>query len=88
VPKAITRNSKMQQLQANERLVAGDDFMLNLISVLHHLISKVKEFCEQQEKGKEQNSPTECWFLTLQAHHIGILPIIERFDIWPLARHP
>jgi len=112
VSTALDRNSKRQQLQANERLVAGDGFMLNLVSVLQHLSSKVKqdkvdpaylhmdtcrvdttdesrlkatssevkEFCEKQEKGKEQNFPTECWFLTLQAHHIGILPIIRRYQ--------
>ena len=115
---ALTRNSKRQQLQANERLVAGDGFMLNLVSVLQHLCSKVKqdkvdpaylhmdttkvdttdesrlkatsqevkEFCEEQEKGKEQNFPTECWFLTLQAHHIGILPIIRRL-VWLWCEH-
>lgn len=112
VATTLSRNSKRQQLQANERLVAGDGFMLNMVSVLQHLCSKVKqdkvdpaylhmdtsrvdttdesrlkatsqevkEYCEKQEKGKEQNFPTECWFLTLQAHHIGILPIIRRYQ--------
>ena len=115
---ALARNNKRQQLQANERLVAGDGFMLNLVSVLQHLCSKVKqdkvepaylhmgtcridtaddsrlkatsgdvkEFCLKQEKGKEQNFPTECWFLTLQAHHIGILPIVRRLVIFPMIR--
>ena len=110
VSTALARNFKRQQLQANERLVAGDGFMLNLVTVLQHLSSKVKqdkvdpaylhmdtsridttdesrlkasstdvkEYSEKLEKGKEQNFPTECWFLTLQAHHIGILPIIRR----------
>lgn len=112
VSTALARNFKRQQLQANERLVAGDGFMLNLVTVLQHLSSKVKqdkvdpaylhmdtsridttdesrlkasstdvkEYSEKLEKGKEQNFPTECWFLTLQAHHIGILPIIRRYQ--------
>jgi len=109
---ALERNSKRQQLQANERLVAGDGFMLNLVSLLQHLCSKVrqdkvdpvylhteacrldttdesrlkatsqevKEFRGGQEKGMESNFPTECWFLTLQAHHVGVLPIIRRYQ--------
>ena len=109
---ALTRNSKRQQLQTNERLVAGDGFMLNLVSLLQQLCSKVKqdkvdpaylysdtcridtaddsrlkstsqdfkEFQEKQEKGKEANFPTECWWLTLYAHHVGVLPIIRRYQ--------
>ena len=109
---ALNRNSKRQQLQANERLVAGDGFMLNVVSLLQLLSSKVKqdkvdtnylytdkcridtsddsrlkstsqdfkEFVEKQEKGKEMNFPTECWWLTLFAHHVGVLPIIRRYQ--------
>ena len=40
---ALVRNSKRQQLQANERQVAGDGFMLNLVSVLQLLCAKVKQ---------------------------------------------
>ena len=39
----LVRNSKRQQLQANERQVAGDGFMLNLVLVLQLLCSKVKQ---------------------------------------------
>ena len=109
---ALSRKSKRQQLQTNERLVAGDGFMLNLVSLLQLLCSKVKqdkvdprylymdscrldtaddsrlkatsqefkEYQEQQEKGKESNFPTECWWLTLYAHHVGVLPIIRRYQ--------
>lgn len=109
---ALSRNSKRQQLQANERLVAGDGFMLNLVSVLQLLAMKVKqdkvdplylytdtckldtsedsriktnsqefkEFRDKQEKGKEMNFPTECWWLTLYAHHVAVLPIIRRYQ--------
>ena len=40
---ALVQNSKRQQLQANERQVAGDGFMLNLVSVLQLLCAKVKQ---------------------------------------------
>ena len=40
---ALVQNSKRQQLQANERLVTGDGFMLNLVSVLQLLCAKVKQ---------------------------------------------
>ena len=57
---ALVRNSKRQQLQANERQVAGDGFMLNLVSVLQLLCAKstskdYKECKEKKEKGKEAN---------------------------------
>ena len=35
-------NSKRQQLQSNERMNAGDGFMLNLLSVMQLLCSKVR----------------------------------------------
>jgi len=108
---ALARNSKRTQLQANERLVAGDGFMLNLVSVLQLLCAKVKqdkvdpaavhrassrvdiseesrlkstsqeakEFSEAQQEV-EANFPTDCWFLTLQAHHVGVLPIVRRYQ--------
>lgn len=107
----IARNGKRTQLQANERLVAGDGFMLNVVCVLQHLCAKVKqdkvdpeylhrpncridiseesrlkassqeakEYVEKQEE-KESNFPTECWFLTLVAHHVGVLPIVRRYQ--------
>ena len=107
----IARNGKRTQLQANERLVAGDGFMLNVTSVLQHLCAKVKqdkvdpeylhrpncridiseesrlkassgeakEHVGKQEE-KEGNFPTECWFLTLVAHHVGVLPIVRRYQ--------
>ena len=36
------RNAKRQQLQVQERFVAADGFMLNFLSVMQHLSSKVK----------------------------------------------
>ena len=38
----LVRNAKRQQLQVQERFVAGDGFMLNFLSVMQHLSSKVK----------------------------------------------
>ena len=38
----LVRNVKRQQLQVMERYVAGDGFMLNFLSVMQHLSSKVK----------------------------------------------
>ena len=96
--------------------MAGDGFMLNLLSVLQHLSAKVtlsqvdffylhskehsrlplltkddarlKMDCREAEKWTEGLAPaawknppkftTECWYLTLQAHHISILPCIRR----------
>jgi len=111
IASALAKNGKRTQLQANERLVAGDGFMLNVTSVLQHLCGKVKqdkvdaeylhrpncridiseesrlkassqeakEYVEKQEE-KESNFPTECWFLTLVAHHVGVLPIVRRYQ--------
>ena len=39
---AIQRNSKRAQLQSDERLVAGEGFMLNVLTVLQQLSIKIK----------------------------------------------
>ncbi len=38
----IERNSKRAQLQSDERLVGGEGFMLNVLSVLQQLSVKIK----------------------------------------------
>ena len=38
----LSRNSKRQQMQVNERQVAGDGFMLNFLSVMQQLSTKVR----------------------------------------------
>eukprot|EP00096_Caligus_rogercresseyi_P011228 TRINITY_DN4351_c0_g1_i1.p1 TRINITY_DN4351_c0_g1~~TRINITY_DN4351_c0_g1_i1.p1 ORF type:complete len:1058 (-),score=361.53 TRINITY_DN4351_c0_g1_i1:325-3498(-) len=115
--KVVSANAKRQQMQVNERLVAGDGFMLNFMSVLQHLSAKIlikkvdpyylshpqtgvlvgedtrvhmtaQEYTEWigqlnsngGHEWREIKFPTECWFLTLQAHHIGILPCIRRYQ--------
>lgn len=117
IEEVLVRNSKRQQLQVNERMVAGDGFMLNFLSVMQHLSAKVvidkvdpfyllspksrinisedtrlnmtsKEASEWMEEfskdpgfeWKEAKFPTECWYLTLYAHHLGILPGIRRYQ--------
>ena len=49
-------------------------------SMLKATINEMKEFFDNQEKGKDQNFPIVCWFLSMQALNIGILPIIRRFN--------
>jgi len=115
IAEILSRNQKRKQMQANERLNAGDGFMVSLMSVMQLLSSKVRmdkvdpnyihsqrsrldltdesrlkatsqdatEYSQQlADNGapKEPNFPTECWFLTLQSHHIGIHPIIRRYQ--------
>lgn len=112
----LVRNVKRQQIQVNGRLVAGDGFMLNFLSVMQHLSSKVTmdkvdtlylhspksrvsikedtrlnmtsaesdEWIQQVVKAghvwKDAKFPTECWHLTLYAHHLAILPCIRRYQ--------
>ena len=44
IQEVLVRNVKRQQIQVNERMVAGDGFMLNFLSVMQHLSSKVRHF--------------------------------------------
>ncbi|XP_059086055.1 ubiquitin conjugation factor E4 B-like [Tigriopus californicus] len=114
----LKRNQKREQMQVNERQVAGDGFMLNFLSVLQHLASKVKmdkvdiyylqrednliklpddttrlkmteaelqEWLKKEDivvkkRGKGLNFHTDCWYLTLYAHHLSILPCIRRYQ--------
>lgn len=41
IAKVLERNAKRSQLQPDERLVAGDGFMLNLLGVLQQLSVKI-----------------------------------------------
>nr|KAG5707396.1 hypothetical protein BaRGS_005363 [Batillaria attramentaria] len=101
----------------DERVVSGDGFMLNLMSVLEMLsfkilLDKVDPYypfhpksrisissearfsCTSQEaeawvdemKKKDQppwqapNFSTECFYLTLHAHHLSIIPIMRKYQ--------
>jgi len=118
IAEVLQRNIRRQQMQVNERTVAGDGFMLNLLSVMQHLSAKVslnqvdffylhskehsrlpqiaKDDARMKMDGREaekwteglapaqwKNPPkftTECWYLTLQTHHIAIIPCIRRYQ--------
>lgn len=41
IEEVLVRNVKRQQIQVSDRMVAGDGFMLNFLSVLQQLCSKV-----------------------------------------------
>ncbi|XP_076451864.1 LOW QUALITY PROTEIN: ubiquitin conjugation factor E4 B-like [Babylonia areolata] len=113
----LQRNNKRAQIQVDERIVAGDGFMLNLMAVLEMLSSKIlldkidtfypfhpkarvsikseaRFSCTSQEAEewqaqleKQPNPPwsdpnfsTECFFLTLQCHHLSIIPITRKYS--------
>ncbi|XP_074654460.1 ubiquitin conjugation factor E4 B-like [Tubulanus polymorphus] len=113
----IETNSKRSQLQSDERLVAGEGFMLNFLAVLqklsvrinldkvdpmypHHPKSRVTIKEESRLKASpqevsdwiaelEKNAsfkwsdprfPTECFFLTLQCHHLSVVPVMRKYQ--------
>uniref|UniRef100_A0A670YEE9 Ubiquitin conjugation factor E4 B n=1 Tax=Pseudonaja textilis TaxID=8673 RepID=A0A670YEE9_PSETE len=112
----VNANVKKAQMQADDRLVSTDGFMLNFLWVLQQLSTKIKletvdpsyifhprcrivvpadetrvkatledvsswmvELCEDQSLFSEPKFPTECFFLTLHAHHLSILPSCRRY---------
>lgn len=109
-------NERRVQIAAEEKSLARDGFMLNLMVVLQQLSIKVKlervdplylfhweslvsinkdtklrfnseEYTEWVEKLQKypnvnwENAKfqTHCWFLTLHAHHLGIMPASQRY---------
>lgn len=110
----LKQNAKRTQYNADERSLAQDGFMLNLMAVMQHFSLKVKldrvdpmypfhpqglvnidddtkirfesaEFVKLMEKLKAEfqwEDPkfvSHCWFFTLHAHHLGIIPSISRY---------
>lgn len=110
----LKHNAKRTQYNADERSLAQDGFMLNLMAVLQQLSLKVKldridplypfhpqslvnidddtklrfesaDFVKHMEKMKAEiqwEDPkfvSHCWFFTLHAHHLGIIPAISRY---------
>ncbi|XP_052574712.1 ubiquitin conjugation factor E4 B isoform X1 [Peromyscus californicus insignis] len=112
----VNANMKKAQMQADDRLVSTDGFMLNLLWVLQQLSTKIKletvdptyifhpkcritlpndetrinatmedvnewlaELYGDQPPFSEPKFPTECFFLTLHAHHLSILPSCRRY---------
>ena len=112
------RNVKRQQIQVNERMVAGDGFMLNFLSVMQLLSQRIDmnkvdpyylhspksrinitedtrlnmttteatewiEALQKEDKDfawAEPKFTTECWYLTLYAHHLSVMPCIRRYQ--------
>jgi ubiquitin conjugation factor E4 B len=109
----LKHNSKRVQFSADERSLAQDGFMINLMAVLQQLSLKIKieridplyifhprclvtngddtklryekaEFENHMKKMEDRNweDPkfvTQCWFMTLHSHHLGIIPAISRY---------
>ncbi|XP_030383559.1 ubiquitin conjugation factor E4 B [Scaptodrosophila lebanonensis] len=105
-------NERRVQFASDEKLLARDGFVINLMTVLQQLSVKINldriepnfpyyknslvhiegdtkiRFSEEQYKSfverefpqpvDNANFHTQCWFLTLQAHHLGYLPAIQR----------
>ncbi|XP_034475164.1 ubiquitin conjugation factor E4 B isoform X2 [Drosophila innubila] len=113
VAKILRHNDRRVQFASDEKLLARDGFVINLMSVLQQLSVKIKldriepnfhyynnslvnieqdtkiRFNEEEYKSflardfaapvQNVNFQTQCWFLTLQAHHLGYLPAIQRY---------
>lgn len=110
----LKQNAKRSQYNADERSLAQDGFMLNLMAVMQHFSLKVKldrvdpmypfhpqslvhiedetkirfesteftKFMEKLKGGHQWEDPkfnSHCWFFTLHAHHLGIIPSISRY---------
>ena len=111
----LERNGKRAQMHVDERVVAGDGFMINFVSVMQQLANKVKlekvdplfmhmedngtvvipkdetrlkmssqEFEDWVKEAAFSKEPasfnTKCWYLTLVAHHLSVLPCIRRYE--------
>lgn len=115
IASVLRRNEKRTQMHADFKTLAGDGFMLNLLSVLQMLSHKIKmetvdplypfhpssmvdikedtrlkltsqeasEYLDQLNETtpwKEPKFSTQCWFLTLHAHNIALLPALQRYQ--------
>lgn len=125
ISQVLKRNEKRSRYHLDERVVAGDGFMLNLMSVLQNLAKKIKvdridlsypyhgdtlyeirsgetrlkmtlkeveEWTVEMKSDHAQQSRiaesgdlypasfhTQCYFLTLEAHHLAIMPSIRKY---------
>lgn len=114
IAELLKQNAKRTQYNADERSLAQDGFMLNLMAVMQQLSIKIKmdridpmypfhpqslvnidddtklrfetaDFVAHMEKLKNSQQWEEpkfishCWFFTMQAHHLGIIPSISRY---------
>ncbi|XP_037954854.1 ubiquitin conjugation factor E4 B-like [Teleopsis dalmanni] len=109
-------NGDRLQMAYNEKNVARDDIIINLMCVLQNLSRKVKfvlvdaaypfyttsfifhendtkirltqeeykKFIVEKKYNEDipnSNFTTKCWFLTLRAHHLGIISAMQRYRI-------
>ncbi|XP_012159781.1 ubiquitin conjugation factor E4 B isoform X2 [Ceratitis capitata] len=109
----LRHNERRAQFSSDEKLLARDGFLINLMSVMQQMSTRIKmdrvdpsypfykdslisiendtklrfdseeykqflerEFATAKQSGEFQ---TQCWFLTLQAHHLGYMPAIQRY---------
>ncbi|XP_030555507.1 ubiquitin conjugation factor E4 B [Drosophila novamexicana] len=113
IAQILRHNDRRVQFASDEKLLARDGFVINLMSVLQQLSVKIKldridanfhyysnslvnieqdtkiRYSEEEYKSflardfsapaQNVNFQTQCWFLTLQAHHLGYLPAIQRY---------
>lgn len=113
ISQVLLHNERRVQIASDEKLLARDGFLINLMVVLQQLSVKIKldrvdplfpfysnsliyiegdtklrftedeykKFVERDFKNIEHNAnfQTQCWFLTLQAHHLGFMPAIQRY---------
>lgn len=116
ISKILKSNERRVQFAADEKSLARDGFMLNLMVVLQQLSVKIRlnrvdplypfhweslvviakdtklrfgqeEYTEWLDKLQKDpsvrwetaNFQTHCWFLTLHAHHLAIMPAIQRY---------
>lgn len=113
ISQILLHNERRVQIASDEKLLARDGFLINLMVVLQQLSVKIKldrvdplfpfytnsliyiesdtklrftneefkNFLERDFKDThpESNFQTQCWFLTLQAHHLGFMPAIQRY---------
>lgn len=112
----LAANAKRSQLNSDEKALARDGFMLNIMAILQQLSTKIKlsridtmylfhpkclvviendtklrfdqkeyeEWVQQIQNDATRNVeevkfPTHCWFLTLHAQHLGIIPAIQHY---------
>jgi ubiquitin conjugation factor E4 B len=110
----LKQNAKRTQYNADERSLAQDGFMINLMAVMQKLAMKVKldkvdqlypfhpqslvnivddtklrfessdyhklvERLKMEIKWEDPKFNSHCFFFTLHAHHLGIIPAISRY---------
>lgn len=114
ISQILRHNERRVQLACDEKLLARDGFVINLMTVLQQLSVKIKldrvdpnfpfykdslisvendtklRFTEEEYKAfverefataatQNANFQSQCWFLTLQSHHLGFMPAIQRY---------